>query len=728
MLRSHRHAYRRTGRGAIGVPSGASAVEAGRAIAAKALRLVVSIPVVALLAVGALAFAPLASAAEPPTVTGPVTDPAGVVSAAGERAANDAIAQLRADTGIQLFAVFVDTTGDVQIDDFTDAVIEQNGFGRQDALLLVAVDDHQYRLDVDPSLLTTAEVDEIAVRATEPKLADGDFGGAVVATAEALDEALTGAAPETPSPTATPGTGGGGVGPSDGGGPPVWVAIVAIIVGLIIVLLAARAMLSSQLRSRSPEERDVQTGDLARRANVLLVQVDDKVRDAEQDVAFAEAQFDDEAAPYRTALAAAQEDVRVAFAARQQLDDDTPEDAATRTALLREIVARCESAARRIDEQEAHFDELRAVELDAPAILARLPEDIRVQEVRLPTARATRKALEADYAPADWSSVAGNLPEADKRLAFARSTAAAIADPAKADPATVGRRARLARTAVAEATTLLDAIDRLASSLGDARRQADVELAAATKDLADARGALTTGAVPAATTSRIAEVEAVVAGARQLLGGPQPDVLEALRRAQEANAAGDEILAGIRTDREQVARTAAALDSSVKAAQVAITRASDFIATRRNGVRHEARTRLAEAERHLQAAVGLGATDPSSATLEARTAQQQADEALRLAQSDFNTWDSGGFAGGGRRGGEGELVGAILGGLIGGMLGSGRGGFGGTPWGSSGGGSPRSGGSGGSWGGMLGGGGRAGGGFGGLGGGGGGRSRGGGRF
>jgi len=670
-----------------------------------------------------LALAPSVLAADPPRIAGPVTDPVGVVSAAGEREANAAIERLREDTGVQLFAVFVDTTRDLTIDEFTDETLAINGFGPQDALLLVAVDDRQYRLDVDPSLLSTDEVDAIAVGATELRLADGEYGAAVVATAEALDAALTGgpAPSSAPTPTATPASGGGAASGEGGDGVPWWIAIVIIVVGAVVVLFAMRALLGSRLRARTPEERDVQTGDLARKANVLLVQTDDRLREAEQDALFAEAEFGDEAATYRPALEAATVDIQAAFKARQVLDDEVPEDAATRARLLKEIVARCEAAAKRVDEQEAHFDELRAVERDAPAILDRLPAQIAELEGRLPAARERRRDLEASYARADWSAIAGNVPEAEKRLAFAREAVAS-----GGDPATAGRRARQAHTAAAEATVLLDAIDRMAGSLDEARAQAGVELEAAERDIAAATTALASGNVSAAVSSRITEVGSLIAGARAALAAAPPDVLEALQRAQRANTIGDEILAGIRDERDKAARAAAALDSAIRAAQVAVTRASDFISTRRNGVRHEARTRLAEAQQRLDRATTLGPTDPAAAAGEAQAAQRMADEALRLAQSDFNTWDSGGFAGGGRRGGEGELAGAILGGLIGGMLGSGRGGFGGTPWGSSGGGR-RPGPSGATWGGMLGGGGRGGGSRGG-GGFGGGRSRGGGRF
>lgn len=697
----------------------------------------VSLVLLALVAVLALAVAPVALAADPPEITGPVTDQAGVIPAADEAEAEAAIADLQAATRLQLWAVYVDDLGGLPIDEFVAETVERNGLGSSDALLLVAIDDRQYRLNVDDSVLTAAEVEEVAVTATEPALSDGEWGGAIVATADALGEAVGGGG--APEPTAAPqptddGSTDDGSG-SDSGGSAVLPIIGLILFGTglaIVLIVAIRALLSARLRARTAEERDVQTGDLARKANVLLIQTDDLVRAADTEVAFAEAEFGDDATPYRTALAAAQAEVRAAFEARQQLDDEIPDDAATRRRLLEEIVARCEAARATLDAQVKAFEELRALERNAPAILAGLPPAIETLESRLATIRVTRTTLEA-YADADWASVKGNIPEAEKRIAFART--AVGTDPAAPD---AGRSARRAQTALAEAITLLDAIDRLSTALAEARRQVDVELTAADRDIAEAKAALGDGSIAAGVQAglaeaRLGEVERLIASVRRSLAEPRPSVVAALEQAREANAIGDEVLAGIRGERERIARAAAALEAAIRAAQLAVTRAADFVATRRNGIRQEARTRLSEAERHLEAAIKVGATDPAAGTAEAQAAQRLANEALLYGSSDFATWDSGGIGSGGRRGAEGEIVGAILGGIIGSMIGSGRGGFGGTPWGSSGGGSGggarRSGG--GSLGGMLGGGRRSGGGsFGGGFGGGsrGGRVSGGGRF
>lgn len=653
---------------------------------------IVSPLVAAVLALGlVLVAAGAALAADPPRISGEVTDPVGVLDAGATADAEAAIRQLQDATGVQLFVVFVDTTGGRTISEFVDQTRQKNSLGRSDALLAVAVDDRVYQLYLDASLgLSEAAVDGIATRDIEPSLRDGDWGGAVVRGAAALEAALTGAAssaiptsgptavPSSPPATASP-AGAGSTGGGPGGPSPLTVLVGAILIvlGLLIVL---RAVGRIRLGARSPEERDILTGDLARRANRLLVGTDEAIRDSEQELGFAEAQFGaDETAPFRTALEAARDDLKAAFAARQLLDDDQPDDAATRKRLLGEIVSRCEEAGARLKAQTDHFEALRAIEEHAPEILAGLPAAIAAARARIPEAKRRRADLEA-YAPATWASVAGNVVEAEKRLTFAaaaaeRGQATLVGD----QRATAGLEARTAQAALAEAGTLLDAIERLASSLDTARDQVRGEIEAAEQDLTAADGTPGT-AIPAAVAQQISQARGLLDGARGALAGDRPDPLDALHQAQQANALGDDILAGIRGETERRARAKATLDAAVAAAQVALTRASDFIATRRTGVRHEARTRLAEAERHLQEAIARRSTDESGALTEARTAERLANEAYRLASHDFDRWDSGGF-GGRRRGGEGELIGAVLGGILGGMIGAGRGGFGGTPWG-----------------------------------------------
>jgi hypothetical protein len=152
---------------------------------------------------------------------------------------------------------------------------------------------------------------------------------------------------------------------------------------------------------------------------------------------------------------------------------------------------------------------------------------------------------------------------------------------------------------------------------------------------------------------------------------------------------------------ERVRRAAASLDQALLTARSGIAAAGDFISTRRGAVGPEARTRLAEAQRHLDLAVAQGRTDPVGGLREAQLAGALAQEALQRAQSDVAGWGGGGYGpggfgggygpggfGGGYGGGRGgvDLGSLVLGGILFGG-GRGAGGYGGSYGGGVGGGS-----------------------------------------
>jgi hypothetical protein len=111
-------------------------------------------------------------------------------------------------------------------------------------------------------------------------------------------------------------------------------------------------------------------------------------------------------------------------------------------------------------------------------------------------------------------------------------------------------------------------------------------------------------------------------------------------------------------------------------AQSRIQAVSDYIDTRRGSIGPEARTRLAEASRQLQAAQDKREVDISEAISRANTAATLADQAQSLADDDVR---SAQLAYTGRYGG-GNNMGAMMGGIIiGDMLGGG--GFGGGGFG-----------------------------------------------
>lgn len=633
-----------------------------------------------------------------PRLGGPVTDLTG--SLAGRTSEiESAIQRVRDADQVDVWVLFVDTNDGLTAREFARQTFEANSLGGNDALFVVAVTDRTDFVWTEDADITSDEINRVTAQIAEPLLRDGDYTGAAIAVAEALGEAKRpGVVPgEQPGAGTVPG-GEPGAATVPAGAPDagnllavLWLALGTLVgVGLVVagLLLVVAWIRRRRLDRRAAEERDHRTGQLTREANALLIQADDAIREADQEIGFAEAEFTEaDVAPFRDAIAAARAELQASFLVRQQLDDDVPEDPETRERMLGEIVERSRRALGLIEEQRRRIKDLRELEERAPELLDQLSGATDALEARLPAAETTFGRLAA-YAPASWQPVKGNLEEARKRIAYARGELERGSAALATDRPAAARGARAAQDALAQASALLDAIERLAASLDEARDRLTAEIEAATTDVERARAAVTAGRVDPAGQEKVAEAERLLAAARAEAASAAPDVLVAIKQALQANSTADEVLEGLRQEKERRAREAAALAAELRTAEMSVARAADFITARRNGVGREARTRLAAAEHRLETARALGATDTAAALRQARTAERLADEAYQLASNDFDDFD---LRGGRRHHGD-DISGAMLGGIIlGGILGGlGRGGhgggWGGTPWGSPGGG------------------------------------------
>ena len=645
-----------------------------------------------------LTILPAVLATSPHRLAGPITDDVSALggSASGVQATLDDLQQA---TGAQLWIWYTDTLGGRVSSDFAAATAKASGLGTTDILLVIALNDRAYGYwKGDNVKISDSDLEQVLSQDMEPALRSNDYVGAITATVKGLLVAMNGGAVipgESAIPEATTTPAGGPSGGSTGGSPVGTLIMVVIVVGLV----AAGGWWFLYVRPRgraggsahggaaggAPDDPNadlaaMQPKQLDELANRILVETDDAIRDSDQELGFAQAQFGDEAAaPFVAAITAARGDLKGAFTIRQQLDDATPEDAPTRRQMLTDLVVGCRKAQDRLRAETHRFEELRALEKEAPDILAKLPAEADGLAARLPAAQATLAGL-TGYADADWQAVAANVDNARTRIAAVRAAAdqgtTALAAGATG---TAAQAARLGEDGLAQGADFLDAIDRLASELEEARTKVDAELAAAEADLAKAKAAAA-GTLPDADVARrLAEAEQLLAEARTALDPPKPDVTGAYDKARRADELADAVEKGIRTAREQQARDTARLEAGLRAAQMAVTRASDYVGGHRGGIGTEARTRLAEAARHLGQAVALGPTDPAGALAEADQATRLAAEAQTLAEEDYGHWDDPFRGGRGGGGGGSDIAGAIIGGIIGGLLSGGgrRGGFGG---------------------------------------------------
>lgn len=630
------------------------------------------------LAVSSLAPPP-ALADRPLRLDSQVTDR---VNALGNRRAevDAALARLRGETSLQLFVVYVRSFSGTPARRWADETAARSDLGTGDGLLAVATGDRAYAYSFAADFeLTDAQLADVAAVAIEPALASNDWAGAAVGAADGYRAALTGR-PVT-APNIIPGD------PDPGGGTTGRNAAVLVLDLLVVLgILALAFWLWRRARRRGPTRPGAAptTEELSHRANSLLVELDNALTTSAQELEVATGQYGAEATgPFAAALSAARQDVAEAFRLRQLLTESTADDEDTQRGWLTEIIRRCEAADQRLDAQSAAFDALRQLEANAEQALATAQTRRDAVQARLPAATETLQALQGRYGGPALAAVSGNVTEAQGRVGFTTDALSQAAQAlARGDRAAAAVAVRAAEQALGQATTLLDALEKASTDLDQARDGLPTLLAEVDSDLAAGRAALDTGGTSQAERASLAaavdRAEATVAAVRAELAEAGPDPLAALRRLREADDGVDRALAGVRDAAERARRARAMLDHALLAARAEISAATDFIATRRGAVGSEARTRLAEAQRHLDQAVALAAEDPVTALAEAQQADALAEQAARMAYSDVDRWPvvTGGY---GRHDPFGGLAGAVLGGILIGGMGGGRrqGGWGG---------------------------------------------------
>jgi uncharacterized membrane protein YgcG len=625
-----------------------------------------------LLALLLLAWPGIALADPPQRLGSDIVDRAGALTGDDTARIREALDTLRTETGMQLFVVFVGSFDGATGHDWADDSARLSQLGPRDVLFAVAVEDRAYGLSVDTDLpLDQRALDDLMSRDVEPRLAVDDWAGAVVALSEGL--ARGGAA--------SGGAGGSSATPWIVGG------AIALAGGAYVLRRRRRARADAEAadpeRPQAPDEHaGISTEELGYRASTALLELDDAVRTSEQELDLVRAQFGEEAVTgFRAALEASRADLVRAFGVRQQLDDEIPEDEPTKRTMLADILRTCAAADARLDEQAEDFDRLRDLERTAPDVVARLGPAVDAVAARVPEAQQQLATLRAAYAASALGTVPDDVERARDLITAARTeTTEAQAELAAGKRGEAVVSARAAEEATAQAGTLLGGAGRLADELAEAGARIADARAEVAADLAEAR-TLAGGA--ADLRAAVARAEAGIAAADRDLAAPLPDPLAALRRLTEAASHLDTALAAAREQRERDERARAALDGALLAARSAVAAASDFVATRRGAVGSEARTRLAEAQRHLDIATGQAASDPVSALAAAQRADALAREAQQRAESDVSRWTAPPSPG--RAGGTAiDLGSLVLGGILfgddrgrGGAFGRGSGGWGG---------------------------------------------------
>lgn len=627
----------------------------------------------AILITGLLA-APGAAAEPPLRLAGQLTDNAGVLSPPQRANVQRALDQLYDTKRIQLWVVFVeDFSGQNQLG-WASNTIRLSDLGDDDALLAVATQDRAYSFQVPDTVPGgNARANEIRRDSIEPALHRDDWAGAAIAAANGLKtEPVT-------NPVATPGVS--------------WSAML-IGLGVVLVLLGlvwwwARRRRAKRRQAEFEAAKRVDPTDADALATVplealdelsrsIVVDVDNAVRTSEAELELAVEEFgDNRTQPFTAALANAKTALAQAFTVRQTLDDDAPETPLQQRQLLTQVVVSAARADRELEAQSQAFEQLRDLVINAPARLDTMTQQMVDLTARIDPARQTLDNLHTQFDATALTSVATNVDTAKERLAFAdrniTSARGLVSRPATDQTALVDA-VRSAESALDQTRTLLDAVDSAASDINRALAGLPAAITDIQAGIDQANSLLAQSGTPQADQLTVARDAAKQAADEATTNG-KADPLGTFTRLTKADADLDQLLASVHEQQEAAARLARALEQALFTAQSRIKAVSDFIETRRGSIGPEARTRLAEAQRQLQAAEAKRAANPTEAVAHANGASTLAAQAQGLANDDVRAAQrsyTSQYGGGG-----GSDMGAVLGGILIGNILRGGGGFGG---------------------------------------------------
>lgn len=617
------------------------------------------------------------AAAEPPfRLPDYVTDNAGVLSDRQLADVQKSVDQLYRERHVRLWVVFVESFAPQGAVGWAQQARTVSDLGNEDAILAVATGQRSYAFLVPAAAAggTSTKVDDIRRNRIEPALHNSDWAGAATAAASGL---------------ATMGSGGGTVS----------LVPVLVIAGIGLLAISGMMLLSKRRRRQRHESavsaaKRLDPTDPAALAAVpidaldelsrsMVVDVDNAVRTSANELVLAVEEFGTAAtAPFAAAVDSAREALKQAFTVRQKLDDDVPEPLPERRDLLTRVVVSAAKANRELSAQTEAFHQMRDLVINAPERLDGLTRQLVTVTARVEPSEKTLTGLHTEFAETALQSVARNVNAARERLGFADDAITRgrelAAKPVAGEVGELVDCVRGAESALQQANTMLDAVDSAATDIRRAVSALPAAIEDVQKGIVSAGEQLAQGGIAQADALAGARTAATVAMTQAQANGTA-DPLGAFTQLTQADADLDRLLAGVTEEREAAERLTRSYEQALLTAQSRVRGVADYIDTRRGSIGPEARTRLNEAARQLEAAQSKARANITEAIAHANGASLLAAQAQQLANDDVQAGQRQYQAR--YRGGQSDM-GAMVGGIILGNILSGgmRGGFGGGGW------------------------------------------------
>ena len=638
------------------------------------MRIVRLLVVLAVAALTALLSTPTAVAEPPFRVQDRVTDNAGVLSGSQKAEVNAAVDKLFKDRQIKLWVVYVKSFDGMGWLAWSQQLEKISDFGSDDALLAIATEDRSFAFTVDTTVTggSSTLTDSVRRDLVEPALRNNDWAGAAIGAANGLNVAPQAAGPHI-------------------SGRDILIAVAALV---LLALLLWWWMRSRRRRRHKAEVEAAKRVDptdpqalaavpleaLDELSKQIVVDVDNAVRTSGNELELASEEFGAaRIEPFNQAVVNAKAILAQAFNVRQTLDDAVPETPLQRRQLLTQVITSAAKADRELEAQQDAFEELRNLLINAPERLTSMTQQMVSLSARVEPAQQTLAALHEKFSESALSSVAGNVEAAKQRLAFAdqniTSGRGLISAPSSDQTALIDT-IRSAEGALQQSQTLLDAVDSAATDIN----RAIAGLPAAVDDIQNGIDSAATqlqqpNTPQADLLSKTRDV--AVQAVDNARAHSDTDPLGVFTRLTKADADLDRVLENVMQLRAEADKQAQVLDQALFAAQSRVKAVSEFIDTRRGSIGPEARTRLSEATRQLDAAQAKRTSNPAEAIAHANGAASLAAQAQSLANDDVRRAQVSYAPQYGRQSDMGSVIGGII---IGNILRGGMGGMGGG-WG-----------------------------------------------
>lgn len=595
-----------------------------------------------------------ALATSPVTISTSVTDPSDWLSDSQVSEISSS-ADEAGSAGLQVYFVTVPDFSGAEPIEWCKTSGVNSGLSNQSIVYVIAYEERMFTTcgNADQQVVTDSDITR-ATSAAKKVLAKSNpldtdtTTDAATTFISTLTSTVTGQASSSSSHSSSTGA------PSSGKSGFGWIrtVVVVVVIGGLIVFFVKRnkAKGASTPAPKATADHPWAPGDqlpsltedqvlaLTNQSSALLLQADELVRSAADELDFARAQFGEtKTDAYAKALSVAQAGIAKAFASQQTMNEAS--DSRSRTEAALTLQHELNQVMPALVEQQKAFSQLRDEEASVPTQATDVKTRILEAIAALPSVEAELTALQTLYSSTTVASLMDNPQQARALLDSASVAANQATSLATSDPSAALVQLDIARRALAMAGHQTEAIMSAKHDLAAANEVLTKAIASITSDLSDVT---TLKADSAAFAPLVAEAQKAVAKAQSARAG-SGDPLAALENLRLAESQLDAALEPLRSQADARERKVQAARNAVSDAQAQYARANSYIQGRRGVIPLDVRSALAEAKAELDQAVALVQTDPDQAMTLAKSARSVALTVLSTPINDPSYGQAGQF-------------------------------------------------------------------------------------